>query len=712
MGTQSLKEYKGFAEENDDVQATENTQVLIGKLKSDDPSNTLIVTSIQKMSNIEDGDGLNAADLAKMQNKRIVFIVDECHRSTFGDMLIAIKDTFPNAIFFGFTGTPIHDENERSGNTTATVFGDELHRYSIADGIRDKNVLGFDPYMVTTYKDKDLRTAVALDEAKAASVEDAIADPDKSKIYFRFMDNSKVKMAGHYDNMGKFIKGIEDYLSKAQYNRKEHREMVVQDILDNWLQYSHGGKFHAIFAMSSIPEAIEYYRLIKIQNPTLKISALFDPNIDNGDGATNQFKEEGLTQIITDYNDLFEQKFDFASHGKFKKDLAARLAHKEPYKRIEFEPEKQIDLLIVVDQMLTGFDSKWINTLYLDKILRYENIIQAFSRTNRLFGHEKPFGTIRYYRKPYTMARLIKEAVELYSGNKPVGLFAQRLPENLNRMNEIFTEIKKLFEDAGIHDFEKLPAGRESCGMFAKLYKQFNEYLEAAEIQGFRWEKLEYLFDDEIYKGTIVIAIDQTTYLILAQRYKELFGPPPEGGAPDIPYEIDGQLTEIDTEKIDSDYMNSRFTKYLKALETEKEIEQTRNDLHKAFATLTQEEQKYANIFLHDIERGEINPALGKTLRDYITEYQTKAKDDQIFSLSNAFGLDETLLREMMSLKLTEGNINEYGRYDRLKSSADKSKVKAYFESTRGEPLSPPKVVIALEKTLRRFLIDGGFDLD
>ena len=712
LGTQSLKEYKGFAEENDDVQATENTQVLIGKLKSDDPANMLIVTSIQKMSNIEDGEGLNAADLAKMQSKRIVFIVDECHRSTFGDMLITIKSTFPNAIFFGFTGTPIQDENKKTSHTTATVFGDQLHRYSIADGIRDKNVLGFDPYMITTYKDKDLRTAVALDEAKATSVEAAIADPAKSAIYFRFMDSSKVKMAGYRDNMDKFVKGIEDYLGEAQYNRKEHREMVVQDILDNWLQYSYGGKFHAIFATNSIPEAIEYYRLIKGMKPDLKITALFDPNIENGDGATSQFKEEGLVEIITDYNTRYEQTFEFATHGKFKKDLAARLAHKEPYKRIEFESEKQIDLLIVVDQMLTGFDSKWINTLYLDKILKNENIIQAFSRTNRLFGHEKPFGIIRYYRLPHTMARLIKEAVKLYSGDKPAELFAQRLPENLNRMNAVFVDIKKLFEDAGVPDFEKLPADGESCGMFAKLYKQFNNHLEAAKIQGFRWEQSEYTFDEESYKGTIVMAMNQTTYLILAQRYKELFAPSPDDKTSDIPFEIDGHLTEIDTEKIDADYMNSRFTKYLKALKTGDEIEKTRNDLHKTFATLTQDEQKYANIFLHDIERGEVKPSLGKTLRDYITEYRTKAKDDQIHKISNALGLDEALLREMMSLSLTDGNINEYGRYDRLKNSADKVKAKEYFESTRSEVLSPMKVVIELDKTLRRFLINGGFDLD
>jgi type I restriction enzyme R subunit len=139
LGTQSLLEYRGFADENEDVQATENTGILVTKLKSTDPANTLIVTSIQKMSNIKDeDDGLNAHDIQVMNSKRIVFIVDEAHRSTFGDMLIIIKNTFPAAIFFGFTGTPIHEENQKKMNTTSTVFGDELHRYSIADGIRDK----------------------------------------------------------------------------------------------------------------------------------------------------------------------------------------------------------------------------------------------------------------------------------------------------------------------------------------------------------------------------------------------------------------------------------------------------------------------------------------------------------------------------------------------------------------------------------------------
>ena len=418
LGTQSLLEYRGFADDADSVQATENTEVLISKLKSSDPANTLIVTSIQKMSNIKADGSVNDKDIATINDKRLVFIVDECHRSTFGEMLSTIKNTFPAAIFFGFTGTPIHDENQRNMSTTATVFGDELHRYSIADGIRDKNVLGFDPYMVCTYKDKDVRQAVALEQARAKDVQEALSDPRKSKIYYDYMDARKVPMAGYYDDTGAYVRGIEDFLSKAQYDRAEHREQVVKDIIEGWQTLSRGSKFHAIFATSSIPEAIEYYRLFKSKNSGLKITALFDQNIDNNEGAA--VKEDAVVEMLEDYNKRYDQKFTIPTYQKFKKDVSLRLAHKKVYMGVERTPDQQIDLLIVVDQMLTGFDSKWINTLYLDKLLRYENIIQAFSRTNRLFGAEKPFGTIRYYRKPHTMKRNIDSAVKLYSGDKPL----------------------------------------------------------------------------------------------------------------------------------------------------------------------------------------------------------------------------------------------------------------------------------------------------
>ena len=212
LGTQSLKEYRAFADNVDDVQATEDTIALIGKLKSNNPKDTLIVSSIQKMSNIkEDAESkMRSKDLEDMQSKRLVFIIDECHRSTFGEMLSSIKRTFHNALFFGFTGTPVFRENEKALSTTADVFGDELHRYSIVDGIRDGNVLGFDPTMVMVYKDKDLRQMAALHEARAKSVEEALGDPAKSKKYFHFMSEKEVPMAGHLLDDGTYQKGIEE----------------------------------------------------------------------------------------------------------------------------------------------------------------------------------------------------------------------------------------------------------------------------------------------------------------------------------------------------------------------------------------------------------------------------------------------------------------------------------------------------------------------
>ena len=301
LGTQSLDAYKSFAEKSQSVQATEDTNALITKLKSDDPADVLIVTSIQKMSNIKaDNNAMNAHDLTVMQDKRLVFIVDEAHRSTFGEMLQTIKQTFPNAILFGFTGTPIHDENQRKMSTTATIFGNELHRYSIADGIRDRNVLGFDLYRVATFKDKEVRQVVALHQAKAESESDALVDDVKRKKYYTFMND--VPMAGDTSADGTYNKGIEDYLPKVQYLTPQHQEQVVADILDHYPTLSRGNKFHALFATSSITEAINYYRLLKQKiaesNLNLKVSALFDPN--EGNETTSTFKEQGLAEIIED----------------------------------------------------------------------------------------------------------------------------------------------------------------------------------------------------------------------------------------------------------------------------------------------------------------------------------------------------------------------------------------------------------------------------
>ena len=716
LGTQSLKEYRGFADESESVQATENTHVLITKLKSSDPRETLIVTSIQKMSKIKDEEGgMNSKDIEIIGQKRLVFIIDEAHRSTFGDMLITIKNTFPKAIFFGFTGTPIQEENQKKMNTTSTIFGNELHRYSIADGIRDKNVLGFDPYKILTFRDSDVRKAVALEKAKAKTEEEVFQNPKKAEIYYKYLDSSQVPMAGKMGDDGKYIKGIEDYIPNVQYTTEEHQNKVVEDIANNWTTLSRG-KFHAIFATSSIPEAITYYRKIKKAMPMLKITSLFDPNIDNMDGF--QFKEDGLVEIIKDYNERYQQDFTLSTHSAFKKDIALRLAHKEYYQRIEQTPEQQLDLLIVVDQMLTGFDSKWINTLYMDKILEYENIIQAFSRTNRLFGIEKPFGVIRYYRKPHTMERNINLAVKLYSGDKPIGLFADKLPENLEKLNSLYNEIEELFENAGIEDFKELPEDKAVVGKFVSLFNDFNSYLESAKVQGFQWKQHDYAWQDAQTKSEkhIELELDENTYYALVQRYKETSSGETEelGGESKVPYDLLGYIVEIDTKKIDADYMNSRFQKYLKELQkgsSSEVVEKALDELHKSFAALSQEDQKYANIFLHDVQSGNVFVEEGKMLQDYTNEYRYKAKNDQIHRLAETFGMDEKSLREMMGLKLTNANINEYGRFDEVKKTVNKGKARQYFERKEGVRISPPKVNIKIDKLLREFILSGGFEL-
>lgn len=169
----------------------------------------------------------------------------ECHRSTFGDMLVDIKNTFKNALIFGFTGTPIQDLNAKKDSTTPTIFGDEIHRYTLGDGIRDKNVLGFDPYMVRIYDDADIREKVALSKAKAKDQADAFSDPKKEKVYLKYMDSSQIKMYGELVN-GKYVKGIEDFVPNEQYQTDEYVDGVIQDIKKKWTLYSRNRKFHAI----------------------------------------------------------------------------------------------------------------------------------------------------------------------------------------------------------------------------------------------------------------------------------------------------------------------------------------------------------------------------------------------------------------------------------------------------------------------------------
>ena len=212
------------------------------------------------------------------------------------------------------------------------------------------------------------------------------------------------------------------------------------------------------------------------------------------------------------------------------------------------------------------------------------------------------------------------------------------------------------------------------------------------------------------------MAFDENTYLILALRYKELFTEGTGGSSGDIPFDIDGHLVAIDTGRIDTNYMNSRFEKYLKVLRQDgidkEQLQATLDELHKSFATLTQEEQKYANIFIHDVHSGNVKTEGGKLFRDYITEYQFRAKNEQVRQLANALGIDIPKLRNLMNVGVTEANINEYGRFDDLRKTVDRGKAKAYFEAVEGMSIPGFPLSIKIETLLKDFIISGGFDIN
>ncbi len=729
LALQSLDEYRGFAGESDEIQDTADTSVLLSKLKSIDNDDRLIVTSIQKMSNLKEGAAISGGGtitkelIDKIGKKRLVFIIDECHRSVFGDMLVSIKHTFPRALLFGFTGTPVFEENAKNEITTETLFGDMLHKYTIASGIPDGNVLGFDPYMVNTYDEDELRELVAFRQIdlklKERNPDEPIVkrtveeylqlineDEELAKIYDRF--TGQLQMPESYTENGQPMRGIEYYLPKNIYQCDKHHIVVANDIVKSREKLSKNGKFHAMLATKNIPEAIAYYQLFKQYHPSLNVVAVFDNNIDNSDGGI--VREDAINEMLTDYNAKYGMNYRLANYAQYKKDVAKRLAHKKPYIGIEHDHSKQIDLLIVVTQMLTGYDSKWINTLYVDKVMKYVDIIQAFSRTNRLFGPDKPFGTIKYYAYPYTMEQNINDALEVYV-DRPLGVFVDKLEKNLSNINQRFLSIRDIFHSHRIMNFEKLPDTREDRNMFAKCFSEMTHLLEAAKLQGFVWEKSEYEFQHGSTYTTVKMELDEQTYLILLQRYRELFGPVVPGDPKDPwEYQIDTYITETGTGTINAEYIDSKFQKFIKNLYTEGPgSEMTKaalEELCKTFATLSQKDQRTALIILHDIQSGDLHLEQGKTIYDYIAEYQITELKKQIMNLNEATGVNASQLINIMSSDVNEQNLNEFNRFENLKLTLDLQKTKEFLKKITGADCPPFLVMPKADQILRKFILD------
>lgn len=356
---QTMKEYQRFSP--DSVNGSDSTAGLKRNLDKDD--NKIIVTTIQKLNNLIKSEG----DLP-IYNKQVVFIFDECHRSQFGEAQKNLKKKFKKYYQFGFTGTPIFPQNALSAETTASVFGRELHSYVITDAIRDEKVLKFKvDYNDVRPQFKIIETEQDEKKLSAAENKQALLHPDR-------------------------IREISQYILN-NFRQKTHR-----------LQAGSKG-FNAMFAVSSVEAAKLYYEslnnLQKNSDKLLKIATIFsfaaneeqdavgdiqDESFDIS--AMNSSAKEFLNAAIADYNKLFKTNFSVDSKGfqNYYRDLAKQVKAKE------------IDLLIVVGMFLTGFDAPTLNTLFVDKNLRYHGLMQAYSRTNRIYDATKTFGNIVTFR--------------------------------------------------------------------------------------------------------------------------------------------------------------------------------------------------------------------------------------------------------------------------------------------------------------------------
>ena len=690
LSVQSLDEYRGFAGENDNIQDSDNTRDLIAKLESNDKDDCLIVTSIQKMSRINPDNNVPESTIKKINSKRVVFIIDECHRGVFGKMLLSIKNTFPRAVLFGFTGTPVFEENSKKEITTEVIFGDMLHKYTLGNGIPDGNVLGFDLNREDDMTEYELREMVALHEAEVDTVEQIGDDPEKKAKYDAVINDWAILK-------------VEDK-AKSFYQSNEHHIAVANKIVAERPVLSVNGKFHAILATKNIPEAIEYYRIFKTRFPEYHVATVFDDSIDNEERAI--YKEDAILEMLEDYNNTFGTHFQQSTYAQYKKDVAKRLAHKAPYAHID--QDHQLDLLIVVTQMLTGYDSKYINTLYADKLLEYVDVIQAFSRTNRLFGPEKPHGIIKFFTRPNRMEKNIEEALELYV-DQPLSVFVDKLEANLEKINKAFRAIEVLFTAEGIEYFSRLPMAEASRKKFAKEFCEMTKRIGAAKMQGFTWEKSTYEFEHTTGWVKLDMALDEQTYLTLLQRYRELFEHVPGPGSDEDVYQHEAYITETGVGTIDAEYINSKFIKFVKNLYTtgpgSAELKQAQAELHQAFSSLSQRDQRTALTILRDIQSGDLRLVPGMTIYDYINEYQKRECDSQIYTISEATGIDAVKLKAIIDDDVNEMNIDEHNRFTDLMGTVDREKSALFIKKVTGKEVKRMFVISGISSLIRRFIL-------
>lgn len=630
LDRQTRQEFNKFQEGC--VEENTNADTLVRRMLSDDMQNKVIVTTIQKLGLILDEDSKRNKErvekglatlkqrLEPLKDKRMVFIFDECHRSQFGQNHHAIKEFFPKAQLFGFTGTPIFESNavhtQADGTTgsyvtTKDIFQKELHAYTITHAIEDKNVLQF-----------------------------------------------------HVD----YFKPIQE----IPIDNPLHKKAVVKTILEKHNSATSQKRFNALLATTSINDAIEYHQLFKSEQMRrikedenyvpLNIACVFSPPAE-GDKDVRQLQEDlqqekednkiepekksaALKAIIEDYNKQYQTNHSVNEFDLYYQDIQKRIKDQQ-YANADYPHKNKIDVTIVVDMLLTGFDSKYLNTLYVDKNLKYHGLIQAFSRTNRVVNDTKPCGNILDFRR---QQKEVDEAIILFSG------------ENKERAKEIWLAepASKVLEDYE-QALEAMKTFLESEGLKPEPQEVYNLRGDAARAKFIeRFKKVQQLkirldqYTDlhEEQKAHIeqLLPEDQlrsfrSAYLEIARQFRDRQQQGDES-VPDTIQQSDLEFFLFASAVVDYDYIMSLIAKYTQQDDAPKKQRMTREmlvDVLSSSANLMNERDDIVE-YIDTLKAG-----VGLTereIRDGYRKFKAEKKDKALTDMAQKHGLDAAALKK------------------------------------------------------------------
>ena len=589
---QTIREFNAF--EKDCIDSTERTDKLVEQIKG---NGKLIVTTIQKMANALKNPKYSEV-MKNYQNEKVVFVIDECHRSQFGKMHKEIQNYFKQAQYFGFTGTPRFKVNRsQDGRVTADLFGSCLHHYLIKDAIHDKNVLGFSVEYIKT-------------------IENHSNQKDSTKV--STIDTEEVIM--------------ED----------ERLKLISQHILNSHHLKTRNRQYNSIFATEKTEMLIKYYKLFKEQTHDLKIAAIFTFGQNEESEGKETHSRDELEIMIHDYNQLFGTAYSTDTFDQYFVDVSKRLK------------EGDIDILLVVDMFLTGFDADGLNTLYVDKPLKYHNLIQAFSRTNRIEKSTKPYGNVVCYRN---LKEETDAAIRLFSQTDSTDIVLMKSYEDY--LSEFTKGLEKLLtltpNPQSVDELES----EDEMKAFVLAFRELSRTL--TKLQTF----VDFLFTEE------QIGLSEQMYQDFKSKYFLIYEQVKGSNAPktSILADIDFCIELIQTDRINVAYI----LRLIRELDL-KNPEETKTNVQNILNLLSQADHPNLRLKIELIKQflQKVVPTL-KPTDDIDEAYQTYEREQELLDI-------QTFAQEMnLEVALICKFLTEYRFAGRVDHSFISEHIKAKF---------------------------------